>query len=52
MGSRRRLAFVASIMIAIVGALNIVWGIAAIGKSKFFTQNAILSDLNTWGGSC
>lgn len=41
----------ASIMIAIAGALNIVWGIAAIGKSKFFTQNAtyILSDLNTWG---
>jgi hypothetical protein len=41
----------ASIMIAIAGALNIVWGIAAISKSKFFTQNAtyILSDLNTWG---
>jgi hypothetical protein len=37
----------ASIMIAIAGALNIVLGIAAIGKSKFFTQNAtyILSDL-------
>lgn len=41
----------ASIMIAIAGALNIVWGIAAISKSKFFTQNAtyILSGLNTWG---
>jgi hypothetical protein len=41
----------AAIMIAIAGVLNIVWGIAAIDKSKFFTQNAtyILSDLNTWG---
>jgi hypothetical protein len=41
----------ASIMIAIAGALNIVWGIAAISESKFFTQNAtyILSGLNTWG---
>jgi hypothetical protein len=41
----------ATIMVAIAGALNIVWGIAAIGNSKFFTQNAtyILSDLNTWG---
>ncbi len=41
----------ASIMIAIAGVLNIVWGIAAISKSKFFTQNAtyILSGLNTWG---
>ena len=41
----------ASIMLAIAGALNIVWGIAAIGNSKFFTHNAtyILSDLNTWG---
>jgi hypothetical protein len=41
----------ASIMIAIAGALNIIWGIAAISESKFFTQNAtyILSGLNTWG---
>jgi hypothetical protein len=30
----------ASIMLALAGALNIVWGIAAIGNSKFFTQNA------------
>jgi hypothetical protein len=38
-------------MIMIAGILNIIWGIAAIGNSKFFTQNAtyILSDLNTWG---
>lgn len=41
----------ASIMLTIDGALNIIWGIAAISKSKFFTQNAtyILSGLNTWG---
>jgi hypothetical protein len=41
----------ASIMITIAGALNIIWGIAAISNSKFFTQNAtyVLSDLNTWG---
>ncbi len=41
----------ASIMIVIAGVLNIVWGIAAISESKFFTQNAtyILSGLNTWG---
>jgi hypothetical protein len=44
------LAF-ASIMIVIAGVLNIIWGIAAIGNSKFFTQNAtyVLSGLNTWG---
>lgn len=44
------LAF-ASIMIVIAGVLNIIWGIAAIGNSKFFTQNAtyVLSSLNTWG---
>ncbi len=41
----------ASIMITIAGVLNIIWGIAAISNSKFFTQNAtyILSGLNTWG---
>lgn len=41
----------ASIMIAIAGVLDIIWGIAAISNSKFFTQNAtyILSGLNTWG---
>ncbi|MGA7704231.1 MAG: hypothetical protein WB998_04980 [Solirubrobacteraceae bacterium] len=41
----------ASIMVMIAGVLNIIWGIAAISNSKFFTQNTtyILSDLNTWG---
>ena len=41
----------AGIMVSIAGILNIIWGIAAIDNSKFFTANAtyILSDLNTWG---
>lgn len=41
----------ATIMIAIAGALNIIWGIAAISESKFFTQDAtyVVSSLNTWG---
>ncbi len=41
----------AAVMIAIVGVLNIVYGIAAISNSHFFVREAtyILSDLNTWG---
>lgn len=41
----------AGIMILIAGILNVIWGIAAISNSKFFTQNTtyILSSLNTWG---
>jgi hypothetical protein len=41
----------AAILLAIAGALSVVWGIAAIGDSKFFAQNAtyILSGLHTWG---
>jgi hypothetical protein len=41
----------AGLLLAIAGILNIVWGIAAISDSKFFTQNAtyIVSSLNTWG---
>lgn len=41
----------AGIMILIAAVLNIIWGIAAIGESKFFTANAtyILTGLNTWG---
>ena len=39
------------IMIAAVGTLNVIYGIAAIGNSSFFVGDAryILSDLNTWG---
>jgi hypothetical protein len=41
----------AGMLLGIAGVLNIIYGIAAIGDSKFFTQNAtyILSGLNTWG---
>ena len=41
----------AGIMLSIVGILNIVYGIAAIDKSSFYTANAqyVITDLNTWG---
>ena len=41
----------AGIMIAIVGVLNVIYGIAAIDSSSFFVADSryIVSDLNTWG---
>jgi hypothetical protein len=41
----------AGIMLFILGVLNVIYGIAAIGDSKFFIQDQkyILSNLNTWG---
>ena len=44
------LAF-AGAMIFIAGAINAVYGIAAIDDSSFFVHNTkyIFSDLNTWG---
>ena len=41
----------AGILLAIAGVLNVVWGIAAIGNSHFFTANAhyIVTNLKTWG---
>src|SRR4051794_7737004 len=41
----------AGVLLLVAGILNIIWGIAAIGDSKFFTENAtfILSSLHTWG---
>ncbi len=41
----------AGIMIALVGVLNVIYGFAAIGDSRFFVDGAtyILSGLNTWG---
>ena len=41
----------ASVLLLIGGILNIIWGIAAIGNSHFFTANAhyVFSDLHTWG---
>ena len=40
-----------AIVMAIVGVLNVIWGIAAIGDSSFFVNDTryILSGLNTWG---
>src|SRR5262249_48195632 len=39
------------VLLLIAGVLNIIWGIAAIGDSKFFAPNAtyIISGLHTWG---
>ena len=41
----------AGILLLVAGVLNIIYGIAAIGDSKFFTANAtyIISSLHTWG---
>jgi hypothetical protein len=41
----------AGTLLLIGGILNIIYGIAAIGNSKFFTENVTLiaSDLNTYG---
>ena len=41
----------AGVMLFILGVLNVIYGIAAIGDSKFFIQDQkyILSNLNTWG---
>jgi hypothetical protein len=41
----------AGVLLLIAGCLNVIYGIAAIGDSKFFVQDQkyILSNLNTWG---
>ncbi len=41
----------AGVLLLIAGVLNIIYGIAAIGSSNFFVNDAryIFSDLNTWG---
>jgi len=41
----------AGVLLTISGALNIIWGIAAISESHFFVGNAhyIVGSLNTWG---
>jgi hypothetical protein len=41
----------AGIMMALVGVLNVIYGIAAISKSHFFDTNAeyMVSNLRTWG---
>ena len=41
----------AGVMLIVVAILNIIDGVAAISRSKFFIANAqyVLSDLRTWG---
>jgi hypothetical protein len=41
----------AGILLLVVGSLNTIYGIAAIGDSKFFVNNTeyVFSNLNTWG---
>jgi hypothetical protein len=41
----------AGILVMIGGILNVIWGIAAIGKSDFFVGDAryVISELNVWG---
>ena len=41
----------AGILLGIARFLNVVWGIAGISNSKFFTQNSVyvVSSLHTWG---
>src|SRR3954453_1425632 len=41
----------AGTMVAIVGALNFIYGIAAISNSRFYARDVtyVISDLNTWG---
>jgi hypothetical protein len=41
----------AGLMLLLVGTLNVIYGIAAIGDSSFFVHNTryIFGHLNTWG---
>src|SRR3954464_3707787 len=41
----------AGVLLIVAGVLNIIYGIAAIGDSKFFTEHGtfIVSGLHTWG---
>ena len=42
----------AGVMIMVAGFLNVIWGIAALDNSSFFTDEGryvIFDDLNTWG---
>src|SRR3954453_9046259 len=41
----------AGVLLLVTGVLNIIYGIASIGDSKFFTEGGVyvLSGLHTWG---
>ncbi len=44
-------ALFAAVLLMIGGVLNIIWGIAAIGNSKFFIHNStyLIGNLKAWG---
>ena len=44
-------ALFAAIMLMVTGTVNVIYGIAAIGESKFFVGETryVFSNLNTWG---
>ena len=44
-------AIFAAVLLTMGGVLNIIWGIAAIGNSKFFVHDTkyVFSGLHTWG---
>jgi len=44
-------AIFAAVLLMVGGVLNVIYGIAAIGNSHFFTQHAhyVFSSLKTWG---
>jgi len=44
-------AFFASILLMVAGTVNVIYGIAALGDSKFFVGETryVFSNLNTWG---
>ncbi len=41
----------AGIMLAVIGTLNVIYGIAAIGNSKFYVRDVefVFANLKTWG---
>jgi hypothetical protein len=41
----------AAVLLLLAGCVNIIWGIAAIGNSNYFDENAqyVFSNVNTWG---
>jgi hypothetical protein len=41
----------AGMMLALVGTLNVIYGIAAIGNSRFYARGVsyVIGDLKTWG---
>ena len=50
-GIAKELATIHGARHGIAGLLNIIWGIAGVSNSKFFTQNSVwvVSSLHTWG---